>query len=32
MKFTEKVYPHMAARDFHYNDPPLPKKIAHMAG
>ena len=25
LNFTEKVYPHLAAREQHYKDPPLPK-------
>lgn len=31
MKFTEKLYPHVATRDYHYTEPPMPKGQLPMA-
>lgn len=31
MKFTEKMYPHLAARESHYKDPPMPKQTQYSA-
>jgi len=32
LKFTEKVYPHLAAREQHFKEPPVPKIKSSTTG